>query len=399
MWTLDPTITFLNHGSFGACPVPVLDEQSRWRARLESEPVRFMMRELEPAMDAVRARLGAFLGCSPEELAWVPNATSGVNTVLRSLQLKPGDEVLTTDHAYNACANALRFDAERTGAKVVVAKVPFPLGAPDQVTRAVLGAVTARTRFALLDHITSPTGLVFPIEAMIAGLHARGVEVMIDGAHGPGMVPLSLTALGADWYTGNLHKWVCAPKGAAFLWVPLARQAALRPLVISHGANAARTDRSRFRIEFDWTGTVDPTPWLCVPKALDTLAACEPGGWPEVMAKNRALALEARALLASALGVETPAPAEMIGALAALPLPGSVAGPGALPGSGSLDPLQDHLFTEHQIEVPVFSWPGDGKRLIRIAAQRYNARADYERLARALVPPGSERTSGFRPPY
>jgi isopenicillin-N epimerase len=384
MWTRDPAITFLNHGSFGACPASVLEEQSRWRARIESEPVRFFMRELEPAMDAVRTRLGGFVGCDPEELVWVSNATMGVNSVLRSLQLKPGDELLTTDHAYNACANALAFDAERTGAKVVVAPVPFPLASPDEVTKAVLAAVTPRTRFALIDHITSPTGLVFPIQALVDGLHARGVEVMVDGAHGPGMVPLDLRALGADWYTGNLHKWVCAPKGAAFLHVPRARQAALRPLVISHGANTTRTDRSRFRIEFDWTGTMDPTPWLCVPAALAAIESCERGGWPEVMQKNRALALEARALLASALGVKVPAPEEMIGALAALPVPGVAQGPGALPGSGGLDPLQDRLFTEHRIEVPVFSWPGAGRRLIRIAAQRYNRRADYERLAEAL---------------
>ncbi|MBS1148307.1 MAG: isopenicillin N-epimerase [Myxococcaceae bacterium] len=396
MWTLDPAITFLNHGSFGACPTAVLEEQSRWRARLEAEPVRFFMRELEPAMDAVRTRLGAFVGCDPEELVWVSNATTGVNTVLRSLRLKPGDELLTTDHGYNACTNALAFAADQAQAKVVVAAVPFPLASADEVTRAVLGAVTPHTRFALIDHITSPTGLIFPVEALTRGLQARGVEVMIDGAHGPGMVPLDLRALGADWYTGNLHKWVCAPKGAGFLHVPRARQAALRPLVISHGANATRTDRSRFRVEFDWTGTADPTPWLSVPQALATLEQCEPGGWPEVMEKNRALALEARALLARSLGVKVPAPEEMIGALAALPLPGREAGPGALPGSGGLDPLQNRLFEEHQIEVPVFAWPGGGQRLIRVAAQRYNRRADYERLARALgkEAPGSASNQG-----
>ncbi len=384
MWTLDPSITFLNHGSFGACPASVLEEQGRWRARIEAEPVRFFMRELEPAMDEVRTCLGAFVGCDPEELVWVPNATTGVNTVLRSLKLGPGDELLTTDHAYNACANALEFDAQRSGARVVVAEIPFPLASPEQVTKALLGAVTARTRFALIDHITSPTGLIFPVHALVDALHARGVAVMVDGAHGPGMVPLNLRGLGADWYTGNLHKWVCAPKGAAFLHVPRARQDALRPLVISHGANANRTDRSRFRIEFDWTGTTDPSAWLSVPAALGALEKCESGGWPEVMKKNRALALEARALLTGALGVPNPAPDEMIGALVAIPLPGLARGRGALPGSGALDPLQDRLFKEHQIEVPVFAWPGAGKRVIRVSAQRYNRRADYERLASAL---------------
>jgi len=369
MWTLDPSITFLNHGSFGACPVSVQQEQARWRTRLEAEPVRFYLRELEPLLDAVRARLGTFLGCDPDELAWVPNATTGVNTVLRSLALQPGDEVLATDHAYNACANALRFDADRAAAKVVVAAVPFPLASPEQVTQAVLAAVTPKTKVALIDHVTSPTGLVFPIAEIIEGLHARGVPVLVDGAHAPGMVPLNLRALNADWYTGNLHKWVCAPKGAAFLHVPLARQRDVRPLTISHGANATRTDRSRFRLEHDWTGTLDFSPWLTVPAALDVLPA-------EAMEENRALALEARALLASAIGVPLPAPASMIGALAALPLRDSAA------TTGPFDPLQDLLFHEHQIEVPVFAW--QGKRLLRVSAQRYNTRADYERLAAAL---------------
>ncbi len=385
MWTLDPTVTFLNHGSFGACPEVVQQAQARLRARLESEPVRFFMRELEPAIDEVRAKLGAFLGCDGDELVFVTNATTAVNTVVRSLRLEPGDELLTTNHGYNACTNALRFDAERAGAKVVVAAVPFPLRSPNEVTAAVLAAVTPRTRFALIDHVTSPTGLIFPVEVLVKELQARGVAVMIDGAHGPGMVPLNLRALGADWYTGNLHKWVCAPKAVGFLHVPKARQAGLHPLVVSHGANSPRTDRSRFLIEFDWVGTFDPTALLAVPAALDALSQSEPGGWPEVMAKNRALALEARALLAAALKIELPAPAEMIGALAALPLPGHVAGPGALPGSGGFDPVQERLWARHRIEVPVFVWPEAGRRLIRVSAQRYNRRADYEKLAAALL--------------
>jgi isopenicillin-N epimerase len=384
MWTLDPAVTFLNHGSFGACPKPVLEAQTRWRARLESEPVRFFMRELEAAETRVREQLGLFLGCAPGELVRVTNATTGVNTVLRSLRLKAGDELIATNHGYNACTNALAFEAERAGAKVVVAQVPFPLRSPDQVVTSVLAALTPRTRFALIDHVSSPTGLVFPVEALVKALHARGVEVMIDGAHAPGMLPLNLKALGADWYTGNLHKWVCAPKGAGFLWVPPQRQAALRPLVISHGANAERTDRSRFRMEFDWVGTEDPTAWLSVPDALETMSHFEPGGWPGLMQRNRELVLEARALLAKALGVESPAPEEMIGSLAALPLPPMPPGPGALPGSGGFDSLQEKLWHEHRIEVPVFVWPAPGQRLIRVSAQRYNRRQDYEKLAAVL---------------
>jgi isopenicillin-N epimerase len=387
LWTLDPSVAFLNHGSFGACPAPVLAAQSRWRARMEAEPVLFLMRELEDLLDAARARLAAFVGADADDLAFVHNATGAVNTVVRSLPFDAGDELLTTDHAYNACANALRFVAERAGARVVVAPVPFPISSPAEVTAAVLAHVSDRTRLALIDHITSPTGVIFPVADLARALSARGVDVLVDGAHAPGMVPLDVGALGAlgvTYYTGNLHKWVCAPKGAAFLWVRRDRQPDVRPLVISHAANTGRTDRSRFRLEFDWQGTHDPTAWLCVPDALDAIAALEPDGWPEVMAKNHALTVQARDLLASALGVDPPAPEGMLGSLAALPLPGGDPGPGALPGSGALDPLQDALWHAHRIEVPVFAWPAPPTRFIRVACQRYNTIDQYERLAAAL---------------
>jgi isopenicillin-N epimerase len=362
----------------------VQQAQARWRERLEAEPIQFFLRELEDALDAVRARLAAFVGCPADELAFVANATTGVNTIVRSWDLKPGDEVLITDHGYNACNNAAGFDVTRAGARLVVAKVPFPLLSADQVTRAVLAAVTPKTRFALIDHVTSPTGLVFPIEAIVEGLHARGVEVLVDGAHAPGMLPVDLKAIGADWYTGNLHKWVCAPKVAGFLHVPRAGQESVRPLVISHAASSTRTDRSRFLQEFDWMGTFDPSPVLCVPDALDAVASTEPGGWSEVRRKNHDLALEGRGLITAALGVDAPAPVEMIGSLAAVPLPADGSSPFALPSRGRFDPLQERLWERHKIEVPVMGWPAGKGRLIRISAQRYNRRADYEKLAAAL---------------
>ncbi|TMA41939.1 MAG: aminotransferase class V-fold PLP-dependent enzyme [Deltaproteobacteria bacterium] len=381
-WTLDPRIDFLNHGSFGACPKPVLEAQTELRARMERQPLQFLARDLEGLLDEARGDLARFIWADPDDLAFVPNATSGVNTVIRSLELEPGDELLTTDHAYNACRNALRWQ-ERRGAKVVVAAVPWPIAGPSQVVDAVLGAVTARTRLALLDHVTSPTGIIFPVEEIVGRLQERGIDSLIDGAHAPGMMPLDLRGIGAAYFTGNCHKWLCAPKGAAFLYVRRDRQQRIRPLTISHGANAARTERSRFRLEFDWTGTDDPTPFLCIPHALRFLGSLFPGGWPDLIERNHALAVRGRKLLCEALRVEAPAPEEMLGSLASVPLPDAK---GKMPLARGVfwHPLQRALLERHDIEVPVMPFPALPRQLIRISAQAYNSEDQFARLATAL---------------
>ena len=385
-WVLDPAVVFLNHGSFGACPRPVLDRQAALREEMERQPVEFFVRRLPELWDAARRRLAGFLGADAEDLAAVPNATTGFNAVLRSLDLAPGDELLTTDHAYHAAANALAFVAERAGARVVVAAIPFPLASLDDAVEPLLAAVTAKTRLALIDHVTSPTGLVLPLERLAVELAARGVEVLVDGAHAPGMLPLDLAALGragVTWYTGNLHKWVCAPKGAGFLWVRADRRDAVRPLAISHGADVRRAGRSRFHDEFDWTGTDDPTPFLAVPAALDCVGSLVPGGWPEVRRRNRELALAGRRVLCTALGHDEPAPAEMIGSLAAVPIADGSPEPPA--SALYADPLQQALLADYGIEVPIVPWPAPPHRLVRLSAQLYNRRDDYRRLADALV--------------
>jgi isopenicillin-N epimerase len=381
-WTLDPAVVFLNHGSFGATPRVVLAEQTELRTRIERQPVRFFIRDLEALLDDVRGALGRFLGADPDDLALVPNASTGVNTVLRSLDFRPGDELLTTTHAYNACANALAYVADRAGAKVVTARVPFPLDGPEAVVEAVLSGVTERTRLVLLDHVTSPTGVVFPVERLVPLLQARGVDVLVDGAHAPGMLALNLETLGAAYYTGNCHKWLCAPKGAAFLHVRRDRQDRIHPLVISHGRNAPRTDRSRFRLEFDWGGTDDPTAWLCVPSSLRVLEGLAPGGWPEVMARNHALAVAARRLVCEALDVTPPCPETMLGSLASVRLPDAEGPPRSFL---STEPLQDVLLTEKSIEVPVFRWPAAPSRWLRISAQLYNSIEQYGFLAQSLA--------------
>ncbi|TVQ32689.1 MAG: aminotransferase class V-fold PLP-dependent enzyme [Phycisphaeraceae bacterium] len=381
-WTIDPAVSYLNHGSFGATPKHVIEFQQTMRDRMERQGVRFFVRDLEGLLDSARAELGAFLGADADDLAFISNATTGVNAVLRSLDFGPGDELLTTNQEYNACANALRYIAERSGATPVVAEIPFPIASPDQVVEAVLSMVTDRTRIALLDHVTSQTGLVFPIERLVRELEARGVDTLVDGAHSPGMVEVDIDRLGAAYYTGNLHKWVCAPKGAAFLHVRRDRQERIRPAIISHGANSPRTDRSRFRVEFDWMGTDDPTAWLAAPEAIRFMGSLLPGGWDEVRRRNRELCLASRRVLCERLGVAIPAPEEMIGSIASIPLVDGADAP--QPSALFLDPMQDVLLEEFGIEVPVIPWPAPPKRLLRISAQLYNEASEYERLATAV---------------
>ncbi|HEY3855581.1 MAG TPA: aminotransferase class V-fold PLP-dependent enzyme [Verrucomicrobiae bacterium] len=383
IWPIDPSIIFLNHGSFGSCPKPVLEFQRAMTDRLERQPIQFLVRDMEPMLDEARAALARFIGAKPDNIVFVPNATAGVNTVLRSLTFEPGDELLVTDHEYNACRNSLEFVAKRWGAKVVVAALPFPLESPDQLVDAIVSRVTSRTRLALIDHITSQTALVLPIERIVRELAERGVDTLVDGAHGPGMVPLRLEELGAAYYTGNCHKWLCAPKTVGLLHIRPDRQHLIHPLVISHGLNTARTDRSQLLVEFGWPGTWDPTPALSVPESLRIVGSLLPGGWTEVQSRNRQLALQARDLLCQALQIPHPCPDECIGAMASVPLPDARVDRKPVQPF-FIDSLQDALLFQHKIEVPVIYWPGFPKRLIRVCAQLYNKPGDYQALASAL---------------
>lgn len=384
---LDPGWTFLNHGSFGACPAPVLAAQAEIRERLERQPVRFLDRELPPLLDATRERLGAFLGADPDGLAFVGNATTGANAVLGSLRFEPGDELLTTDHEYNAIVNAMRVVAERDGARVVVAPIPLPIRDDDAVAAAVLAGVTPRTRLLVVSHVTSPTALVLPVERIVRELAARGIDTFVDGAHAPGMLPLDLDALGAAYYTGNAHKWLCAPKGAAFLWVRSDRRAGVRPTTTSHGWNDPRPDVPRYRAEFDWVGTGDPSAVLAIPAALDWLAAA-PGGIAAVMAEQQAASVAAGERLSSALGVEPIAPPSMLGAMVSVRLPGITTDTAGLVVKRALE--------DARIEAPVVGFPVRGARsdpagppamvLVRVSTPRYVEPSDVERLIDVLVP-------------
>ncbi len=364
---------------------------------MEREPVRWFGDDLEPALDDARVRVARFLNADPDDLAFVSNATTGVNTILRALRFEPGDRILAADHEYNAILNAASYAASRDGAALDVVALPFPVEGPEQIIERVLDAVRPRTRLVVLSAITSPTAVVMPIVELAHALTSRGLELLVDGAHAPGQVPVDLGALeaaGVSYWTGNAHKWLCAPKGSGILWVRRDRQAVIRPLTISHGANDERADRSRFRLEFDWLGTDDWSAWLSIPTALDVMAGFVSDGWREIRARNHALVISGRDLVCDRLGIEPPTPDTMLGAMAAIPLP---VDPAASDARSPLDrdPLQAALMDRHRIEVPIGPWPtrwtpGRGRsepsgRLLRISAQLYNSLGAYELLADGLA--------------
>ncbi len=378
LWHLDPTIAFLNHGSFGACPIAVLEYQQSLRLELERQPLQFLAREIDDRLDAARSSLAQFLQADPANLVFVPNATTGINAVLRSLRFQPGDAVLTTNQEYNACRNVLDFVAERSGLEIILADIPYPITDPQVVIDAVMNAVTPKTKLVLLDHVVSQTGYVLPIGPIAQKLNQQGIDTLIDGAHAPGMLPLDLANLGATYYSGNLHKWVSAPKGAAFLYVQADRQAQIQPTTISHGRNDPRTSRSRFHLEFDWTGTWDPTAYLSVPKAIDFMGSLLPGGWSELMAHNRNQVLNAREMLSQTLDLNLPCPDSMVGSMATLPLPA------ARLSHLSHGDLNRQLWAQFQVEVPIMPFPDTSGYLIRISAQIYNQPEEFDRARIAL---------------
>ncbi len=365
---LEQDMVFLNHGSFGATPREVLAVQSDLRQQLESQPVRFMSRELPQRLAQAASALARFVGALPADLVFVENATAGCNAVLGSLHLKPGDEVLITDHIYPAVRNALRHVCAQSGALLVEAVLPFPVGGPQEVLDAVIAKLSSCTRLVVLDLITSPTATILPVAEITRAAKAAGAQVLVDAAHAPGHIDFDVATLGADWVTGNAHKWLFAPKGAAFLWADPQVQSDLHPPVISHGYGKG------FQTEFAWIGTRDPSAWLAVPAAIDFYRRI---GDRAIRTHNRDLARRAAELLVERFATLAASPAAMRGAMATVALPGS------LPGDiDTAKALNVRLWERHRIEVPIFAFAG--RLWVRISAQVYNELSDYERLAEAL---------------
>ena len=386
-WRFAPGLTYLTHGTFGACPVPVLEAQRAFIDELEADPIQVLYRTFETRLDNARLAVSAFLNADPAGVVVVPNATTGASTVLRSLRFRPGDEILTTDHEYNAILNAIQVVANEARARVVRASIPLPIRHPEEVVEAIIAAVTPRTRIAVVSHVTSPTGLVFPMETIVRELDRLGVDTLVDAAHAPGNVAVDVAALGAAYWIGNGHKWLCGPKVSGVLAIREDRRRHIHPLVTSHGWNDLREERTGLWREFDWQGTLDPTAFLALPVAIRLVGTLDPGGWPGLMAANRAFVLAARTRLQEQFDVEPIAPESMIGSMAA------VAVPGLASDADALD-LIKALHDESNIEIPFASWPVPGARPspshpptqvhIRVSGQRYNDVGDVERLVEEL---------------
>lgn len=372
-------VDYMNHGSYGACPRQVKEFQQRQREVFLRNPMDYFTHENDQRMKENRLFWAEFVGADPENVVHAECATLGVNTVMKSLALrgyfKKDDEILLTSHGYNACNNVAREIADLTGAKVVVARVPFPIEAPEQVTAAVLGAVTGKTRLALIDHITSATALIFPIGDIVSRLKERGVETLVDGAHAPAQVPLQLEQLGAAFYTGNGHKWLCAAPGSAFLYVRKDFHDSLRPLVTSHGANDPNPDISDFQKAFAWIGTRDYTAWFTPKVAFETLSGMHAKGLTGLMVDNFRLVRYGYRLLLDMLGQEPYAPDSMMGTMATVILP-----------PGDADRLRQELRQRDGFVTQLGkALPSIGAgRMLRISAHAHNTPAQYERLVKAL---------------
>ncbi len=367
LWRLDPAVRFLNHGSYGATPRELLQAQQIWRDRMEDQPVRFMA-DLMPKLREAAAAAARFVGTSPERFVFVENATAAINSVLRSLSFGPGDEILTTDHVYGAVRQTLRHVGATTGARIVEAPLPLRVRGPGEVARAIETHLNARTRLVVVDHIASPSALIFPVEEIVDVCRRRNILVLVDGAHAPGQVDLDVDAIDADWYVGNFHKWMCAPKGAGFLAVAQRELPPVHPPVISHFYGQGLT------AEFDWIGTRDPSAWLTVP---DALAFHEKIGGASMRARNHALVVQAAQSIADELGSALSGPPEMFGSMATLRLP-----TGAPATFESALRIHDGLLQDFAIEAPAVAF--QNALWLRLSAFAYNEPGDYAEVAASL---------------
>ena len=380
-WRLNEKTVFLNHGSYGATPTIVLNEQKRWQLLLEKDPVKFFEDIAPKALIESRKAIANLVNCDYEDLALIENATSGVNIILRSLKFDEGDEIIVPNHAYQACRNTIDYVAEKSGAVVVTCDIPFPIQGNQIIIDNIMKCVTENTKLAMIDTVTSPTGLLMPFEELVGLLESKGVNVLLDAAHGIGMIPLDIEKIGASYTTSNCHKWLCAPKGSAFLHVRKDLQSLIHPLTISHGMTAPLGDSTRFRHEFDWTGTRDVSAWCALPFVIDEFSKLVGMNWNEIMTHNRKLVIKGRNIICEKLSIIPPCPENMISSIATIKISSKQV---SITDLYEIDPLHEKLLEDYNIQVPVWSWPNPQGRYIRISAQIYNNEDEYKYLANIL---------------
>jgi isopenicillin-N epimerase len=372
-YLLDRDIVFLNHGSFGARPSPVFEAYQRWQRELEREPLAFLGRELHDRLAHARACLAAYVGTEPDDLVFVPNVTHGMNIVARSLALGPGDEVLGSTHEYGAVERTWTFLASRDGFSYRSQHIPTPVTDADSFIECLWRGVGDRTRAMVVSHITSPTALILPLAEICRRAAAAGILVIVDGAHGPGQIPLNLSDLGADFYLGNCHKWLSAPVGSGFLYARPEHQNRLLPLVVSWGYQPRTPSTSRFQDYFEWIGTDDPSAYLAVPAAIEFQ---QQNDWDTVRAECHQLVVDAcvRACHVTGLPPLSPLSPEWVGQMVAIPLPKQ--------DTTTAEELQHRLLEGYRIEIPITDW--QEVRCARLSLQAYNSAADVELLLKAL---------------
>ncbi|MCC6628704.1 MAG: aminotransferase class V-fold PLP-dependent enzyme [Chloroflexi bacterium] len=367
LFLLEPGLHFLNHGSFGAVPRPVFDEYQRLQREVEAQPVRFIGREADDRLAEARGVLATYLHCPADDLLFVPNTTAGLNMVIRGLSLQPGDEILGTDHEYGALDATWNYVCERTGARYLRHPIPVPVETSDTIVDAFWAGVTPRTRVIFLSHITSPTALTLPVAAICRRARQAGILTIIDGAHVPGHLPLDLAALDADAYAGNCHKWLCAPRGSAFLWVRPGLQPSVAPMTVSHGWRPGAS----YQECHTWQGTRDLCAFLTVPAAI---AFQRDHDWDAARARCHELARQARRRVADLTGLPplSPDSTAWFGQMVTLPLP-----------PVDLGRLKQRLYDEHQVEAPIINW--GGRHAIRLSFQGYNDAADLDAAVQGLA--------------
>lgn len=381
-WNHDKNIVFLNHGSFGSCPAEIMKKQTHIKLHTERDPIHALVSEFEPLYLENKNALASFVRCNPNDLVLMRNTTAGMNTIMNSFVFNEGDEFVTHSHAYGACVNVLKYYAEKYKCKLTIAEIPFPLSNEEEITSAILKEITPRTKLVLLDHVTSATGIIFPVEKLTKELEAKGIEVIIDGAHAPGMIDLSIEALGASYYIGNGHKWICSPRGSALMYVRKDKQSKIRPLQISHFHDLYKGTDAHWSAQFIWPGTDDYSSYLLIKDSIQYMGAIL-GTWDDLREHNRTLCLEARKLICDKLNIEIPTPDSMIGHLASIPVQNNPETPSKF--FNMTTPLKQRLMDEYKIQVPVFYFDKNNpKLLLRISVQAYNSMEQYEYLGESV---------------